>query len=130
MKIESGVRQGCCLSLIMFKLCSDCLNNETRKGFGGFKIKQIIPTVKCADDRMLLAKEEMVLQWNGNECGEKTKVKRISRQPSRVQSGMDQKQFENVEYCNKMMQNMKVKLNPGLLWRKQHSATGRFFFFI
>jgi len=31
---------------------------------------------------------------------EKTKVKRILRQPSTVQIRMDQKQFENVEYLN------------------------------
>ena len=47
MKIENGVRQGCCLSLIMFKLCNGCLTNEARKGFGGFKIGQMIPTEMC-----------------------------------------------------------------------------------
>ena len=47
MKIESGVRQGCCLPLIMFKLCNGCLTNEARKGFGGFKIGQMIPTEMC-----------------------------------------------------------------------------------
>jgi hypothetical protein len=31
---------------------------------------------------------------------EKTKVMRISRQPSPVQIRMDQKQFENMEYFN------------------------------
>jgi hypothetical protein len=36
---------------------------------------------------------------NGNEC-EKTKVMRISRQPSPVQIVTDQKQLENVEYFN------------------------------
>jgi len=57
-KIESGVRQGCCLSLIMFKLCNGCLTKEAHKGFGGFKTGQMISTVKCADDLALLAKEE------------------------------------------------------------------------
>jgi hypothetical protein len=38
-----------------------------RKEFGGLKIGPIIPTVKCADDLVLLAKEERVLQLNGNE---------------------------------------------------------------
>jgi hypothetical protein len=51
----------------MFKLWNGCLTKEARKEFGGFKIGQIIPTVKCADDLMLLAKEEIVLQLNGNE---------------------------------------------------------------
>ena len=44
---------------------------EARKGFGGFKIGQIIATVKCADDLVLLAKEERVLHWNGNKYGKK-----------------------------------------------------------
>jgi hypothetical protein len=57
-KTESGVRGGCCLSLIMLKLSNGCLTKEARKEFGGFKIGQIIPTVKCADDLALLAKEE------------------------------------------------------------------------
>jgi hypothetical protein len=36
---------------------------------------------------------------NGNECG-KTKVMRISRQPSPIKIMIDQKQLENVEYFN------------------------------
>jgi len=35
--------------------------------------------------------------WNGNECGKKTKVMRISRQPLPVKIIVDQKQLENVE---------------------------------
>jgi len=35
--------------------------------------------------------------WNGNECG-KTKLMRISRQPSPVKIMIDEKQLENVEY--------------------------------
>jgi hypothetical protein len=67
------------------------------EGFGDFKIGgQIIHTVKYADDLVLLAKEEKVLQdmidkiieigrWYGMEMNvEKTKVMRISRQPSPV----------------------------------------------
>jgi hypothetical protein len=42
----------------MFKLYSECL-----EGFGDFKIGgQVIHTVKYADDLVLLAKEENVLQ--------------------------------------------------------------------
>jgi len=37
--------------------------------------------------------------WNGNECG-KTKVMRISTQPSPTQIMTDEKQSENVEYVN------------------------------
>ena len=36
--------------------------------------------------------------WNGNECGKKTKVMRISRQPFPVKIMIDQKQIENVEF--------------------------------
>jgi hypothetical protein len=40
-----------------------------------------------------------MMLWNRNECG-KTKIMRISRQPSTVQITTDQKQLENVEYFN------------------------------
>ena len=71
--------------------------------------KQIIHTVKYADDLVLLAKEEKVLQdmidklieigrCYGMEMNvEKTKVTRISRQPFPVKIIIDQKQLENVE---------------------------------
>ena len=63
MKTGRGVRQGCCLSSILFNLCSECFTNETLESFGDFKIGgQIIHTVKYADDLVLLAKEEKVLQ--------------------------------------------------------------------
>jgi hypothetical protein len=77
---------------------------------GDFKIGgQIIHTVKYADDLVLLAKEEKVLQdmidklteivrCYGMEMNvEKTKVMRISRQPFPVKIMIDQKQLENVE---------------------------------
>jgi len=65
--------------------------------------------VKYADDLVLIAKEEKVLQGMidklieiercyGMEINvEKTKVMRISRQPSPVTIVIDQKQLENVE---------------------------------
>ena len=63
MKIGKGVRQGCYLSPILFNLYSECLTKEALQGFGDFKIGgQIIHTVKYADDLVLLAKEEKVLQ--------------------------------------------------------------------
>ena len=70
---------------------------------------QIIHTVKYADDLVLLAKEEKVLQdmidklieigrCYGIELNvEKTKVMRISRQPLPVKIIIDQKQLENVK---------------------------------
>jgi len=89
-KIGRGVRQGCCLSPILFNLYSECLTKEALEEFGGFKIGgQIIHTVKHADDLVLLTKEEKVLQdmidklieigrCHGMEMNvEKTKVMRI-----------------------------------------------------
>jgi hypothetical protein len=62
-KIGRGVRQGCCLSPIVFNLYSECLTKEALDGFEDFKIGgQIIHTVKYAGYLVLLAKEEMVLQ--------------------------------------------------------------------
>ena len=62
-KIGRGVRQRCCLSPILFNLYSEYLTKEALEGLGEFKIGgQIIHTVKYADDLVLLAKEEKVLQ--------------------------------------------------------------------
>jgi hypothetical protein len=112
-KIGRGVRQGCCLSQILFNLYSEYLTKEALEGFGDFKIgEHIIRTVKYANDLVLLAKEETVLQGMvdrliefgrryGREMNvDKTKVMRISRQPYPIKNMIDQKQFENLEYFN------------------------------
>ena len=110
MKIGKEVRQGCFLSPILFNLYSECLTKEALEGFVDFKIGgQIINTLKYADDLLLLAKEEKVLEdmidklieiggCDGMEMNvEKTKVMSISRQPFPVKIMIDQKQLENVK---------------------------------
>jgi hypothetical protein len=58
-----GVRQVCCLSSIIFNWCNKYLTSEALEGFRDFRIGgQVIRTVKCADDLVLLAEEEPVLQ--------------------------------------------------------------------
>jgi len=98
--------------------------------------------VKYADELVLMAKEETVLQGMidklieigscyGMEMNvEKTEGMRISRQPSPVTIMIDQKQLENVEcfkYLCSMMEDAHVKLNPGLPCQKLHSARRRLF---
>jgi hypothetical protein len=111
------------------------------EGFGDFKIGgQITQTVTYADDLVLLAKEEKVLQdmidelieigrCYGMEMNvEKTKVMRISRQPFPVKIMIEQKQLENVEsfkYLCSILTNYvrcTCEISVGLLWLKLHST--------
>ena len=71
-----------------------------------------IDILKYADDLVLMAKEETVLQGMIDKLIEigrcygmemnvgKTKVMRISRQPSPVTIMIEQKQLENVQFLN------------------------------
>jgi hypothetical protein len=70
--------------------------------------------VKCADDLVLLAKGEMVLQDRIDKLTEmqmnveRARVMRILRQPFPVKHMIDQKQMENVEslkYLGSMLTN-------------------------
>ena len=92
------------MSPILFNLYSECLTKEALDALRDFNIGgQIIQNVKYADELVLMAKEETVLQGtidklieigrsNGIEMNvQKTKVMRISRQPSPVTIIIDQK---------------------------------------
>jgi len=94
---------------ILFNLYKECLTKEAVEGFGDFKIgEQTFHTVKYADDLVLLAKEEKVLQDMTDKLNEsgrcygmemnvkKTKLMRISKQPLPVKIIIEQNQLENV----------------------------------
>jgi retron-type reverse transcriptase len=94
-KIGREVRQGCCLSPLLFNLYSEYVTQEALEGLGDFNVGgQIISTVRYADDLVLLAKEETIPQsmtdkltevGRGYGMGinvEKTKTMRISKQPT------------------------------------------------
>jgi hypothetical protein len=62
-KIGREVRQGCCLSPILFNAYCEYLTKEALEGFGGLKIGgQVIRSVRYADDLLLQAKEDTELQ--------------------------------------------------------------------
>ena len=91
---------------------SEYLAKEYLEGSSDFKIgEQILCNVKYAGERVLIAKEEMVLQGTierlidirrcyGMETnvGMKTEVMRFSRQPSIIRIMIGQKQLGNVKY--------------------------------
>ena len=68
-EIGRGVRQGCCMSLILFNLYGGYLMKEALTEVGDFKIgRRIINNVRFVDDTAIIAKtqeelQDMVNRW-------------------------------------------------------------------
>ena len=101
---------------------------------------QLTHSVQCADELILPVKEEMLVQGmadtlikvgkgHGVEMsGEKTKVKRISWQPSPLQNMINQKHLENLEYLSNlgsliMNGAFTCEIKSRISMTKQHSTT-------
>jgi Reverse transcriptase (RNA-dependent DNA polymerase). len=61
-KIERGVRQGYCMSPILFNLYGEHLMKEALDEVADFKIGRIIDKVRFADDTAIIAKTQEELQ--------------------------------------------------------------------
>jgi hypothetical protein len=111
-KVGREVCHGCSLSSIVFNWYSEYLTKEALECFGGFRIGQLIRTLKYADCLVLRTKEKVVLQGMaeslieiGSCCGmginlEETEVIKMPRQPSHAQIMVHQVQPKSVEYCS------------------------------
>jgi hypothetical protein len=97
-----------------FNLYSECLTKEALEGSGDFKIGgQIINTVKYADDVVLLAKEETVLQ---DTIDKLTEIGRCY--------GME----KNVEK-HRSDENFKTTISNKTYYRPKNKTTGELGFF-
>jgi hypothetical protein len=106
------VRNGCCLSPILFNFYIEYRTKEVLEGSGDCNTVQVTSTVKYANELVLLTKDETVLQGMIDRLIEirrccamgmnvrKTKVMRISRKPPPVEITIDQKQLDNMDYFN------------------------------
>jgi hypothetical protein len=75
------------LSPLLFNLCSEYVTQKALEGLGDFKVGQVISTVRYADDLVLPAKEETILQSMidklvevGRKYGMENNVKKKLRQ--------------------------------------------------
>jgi hypothetical protein len=89
-------------------LYSEYVTKETIEGFGDLRREsQIIRTAKCADELVLLAREEAVLGGMVDRLskigifGGKSRVIGISMELSSLHVEIGQKQLENMEYFKK-----------------------------
>jgi hypothetical protein len=133
------VSQGRCFFSSLFILYSGYVNKRGLEGFVDVRVGgQIILTVKCAAECVLPTKEGTVPEGVidrlieigrcfGVEMNiEETKVMRISRQRSLLQSMIAQEQLENVQFFSHVGSLLTDDVRhtreiiSGLPWRKQH----------
>jgi hypothetical protein len=61
-KTGRGFKKGRCLSLLLLTLCGKYFTKDVLEGFDVFRrIRQVICSVKCADDHVLLTKEDIFI---------------------------------------------------------------------